>query len=584
MLIKIITYLFIIIKFALKPFFSTKDSTELKSHDNWVLRKGFELMMIPLTFISVIFGMYSSTIDERLKSKSYSVDFYDYLKPSTYLDIFKSELITDTNIPSDSIGASTIGKNKVNHLIIIDQTSSMKNDGFDNKAQAFKDSIKSDLRKYRRNKISNEIIGKVKSVRELVQLSIFNTLVKSDTNNIDSVLIKFYHGSKKLDLDQSKFSNLKIQSTDDVRVCWNSFKELIALQNSLTNNAGKIFKGVKTSFKDILGEIESNVKNNTIVTLIGDFYDDSGEVVSHEDISNFFKKNGAKVIKFNLVKLPTNKEDDFEVSNRLIEKIKDNINTNVTFDNIIIQLREYQDDSFSNSKWLDYKSKVLHCLKKVPEDSSKLNFYYPFYDSYGRKIAKGSISVKAHEEGIRSWLISTEPITVQKYLGQYKTSSDKNWVNYKSNKRYYYDNFDTTINFTLNYVGSNYGFNIDEGSSTNPKYFQINVLNLMPKPIARLGFYSIYFVLFLTSLLICAHFFRDFSFLFYNNSIKDLVGSKRINTLLISQAVLVVIYSYLILSILTAFSFFWMFDIIISALHLFVILYVFFNPSFYKIR
>jgi len=548
---------------------------------NWLFKNFFNLLIIPISILSVIFGMYSQIIDKEvrytkpLESTTYSgfIDSEKELGPEEFKRISMKSLIKffDTQIELNSITPIqniTLNKNPsgvYNNLIILDRTQSTLDKELDKSTDDFRRRIINNLK----NSFKTEYFDpKNLSTKQLVVLG-FYKLIKEIPGGY---CLAFYDGDHK-GLNYLK-SNIN-RETLKWRDC-NSNSSRIDLIERLSLEELTITKhNQQTNFLEIFSEIKKIDTTKFVVTIISDFNHELATIdqTAIEDL----QKGNNRIIQFNIVYLPPSDPVLRNKSDELVAFLEDKFKGITNY--VDINIKDNSNDLINNDTFSNFDNKNKQCLASFGFSSKGINLFYPKED----KVAKCRIKI---EESLTNnqraqWKISSKyPNSYDHNLfgyfkfseseeGSSKFQVDGNWHKFSK------EHNELLLNIALNsnIENNDLYFDIINGNITNR--FDIRFVHFMPESVVILGKFSLLFLLFIYFGLIGSHLIINLKELRISNMITHPISYY------IEELFLLSISFYVVFSVISDLQIFAQICYVILFSHLIVLgSYLFYNYKF----
>ncbi len=479
-----------------------------QKYNNWILRNAFNILIFPITVLSIILGIYGEVIDQRLNNAdSKKIDYY---KAFTYINFFKHEINTDTLVNNVELLFNT--KIKYNHLFILDRTYSTYNPELNTKTFQFQKDLKVLLTDDFKDSFLNQ--SDKFTTKRLIILSIYQALIRQ--SNTSNFCVAFYDG----DNTGLKFLDFEDQNETPVWFnCSNNDTKKLLINKLNNYQIYKKLNSQSTDFDEIFKTIKDVDTTNMIVTIVSDF-DHELKSIEETTIENL-QKGKNKIVQFNIVYLPPENSLSKQRSLHLIKLLSSKFNNDI-LKHIIIDLNDFYNENYNQEIFNSFNIKRNQCFNKI-ESSENIYFYYPKKDFEGSNIVKSKILVK-NSESLNQlyWKISTN-----------------NNERYPFNGTFIYPNIDQTSNFNLNGIWHNFpqsndtlevnfrlnsiendqpDFNIYNGNSGVTQTHKTIFIKLLPSSVATVGLYSLYLIFILYFLIIISHLIRTYDF--FRHSLK----------------------------------------------------------------
>lgn len=473
-----------------------------QKYNNWILRNAFNLLIFPITILSIILGIYGEVIDQRLNyTDSRKINYH---KASTYFGFFENEINNDISV--NNIELLEKPATKYNHLFILDRTYSTYNPELDSKTSLFQKDLKTLLNDDFKDSFLNQ--SDKFTTKRLIVLSIYQALIRQ--SNTSNFCVAFYDG------DNTGFKFLDFEDQNDTPVWFNcsnnDTKKLLI--NKLNNyQIYKQLNSQNTDFDEIFKTIKDVDTTNMIVTIVSDF-DHELKFIEETIIENL-QKGKNKIIQFNIVYLPPEKLLSIQHSLNVINLLSSKFNNDI-LKHIKIDLNDFYNENYNQEIFNSFNIKRFQCFNKI-ESRENIYFYYPKKDFEGSNIVKSKILIKNVESSNKLyWKIST--------------NNDKN---YPFNGTFLYPNIDQVSNFNLNGIWHNFpplndtlevNFRLNSIENDQPDFNIYNsilgvtqthkaiFIKLMPSSVATVGLYSLYVIFILYFLIIISHLVRTYDF------------------------------------------------------------------------
>lgn len=480
---------------------------EPKKYSNWILRNAFELLIIPITILAVIFGMYADIInDELLPNKSNNFKKNDYYKIDTYLSDFQKEKIRNNSIQIQNIFFDSIkSKEKTyNHMLVIDRTYSGKNPPLELKTSSFRDTLEQELinKNYPKQKLE-----KARSIKSLIAIDFLLEYLESKSNTRE-FLLAFYDGDgaddftfrrhKNLDLGDIKWVSIKEDNPDFINNCLDEVLDVVKIDSQ------------KTDFRKIFNNISKNAKEDMIVTIISDFDHEMNSMNSLE-IDTFL----GKVKKLNILYLPPNNQKKKKKSQKLIEQIKLKFKNNDFLHWGEINFDEYSSEEFDSELWEKYLFLKGEFFSLTDFSKDQIIFYYPKVNNKGDLISKSSLNVKG-KSGLE-WMIVDNFQNKKRFAGTVKLNG-KQKSSFGYNSFYNLNNQSSKIEIDIynEFKSNQLDFYLYDPNNKLSQSHNIIVRKIIPELVAIIGIYSLLFLKYLIILLVFSHILRSINFIKYS--------------------------------------------------------------------
>ena len=504
--------------------------------DYWLYRNIFDVLMIPITVLSVILGLHAEIFDNN---RTTSVNHWDFLKKNG-IDIFHQDtlsIITETNSKTSDT---------IYHLILLDRTLSTRDAISADSINVLYNSL------YIKNKNSfnyNSIFGSNSpSLKELAILNFYSHIPVG--YNIMYCPV-FYDGNysglkswKELSTDTAQNDSWYLPSNENTK-----FTFLQLLQNI---PAFKLIDGQKTFFKPMIDSIAPKfLKNTMIVTIISDFVND-GENLNEDFLGNIQCKT--KIKQLNIIYIPPQNIADKQKSSLLINVLQSCFEKTINFHEV--NFNDYTNFNLYNYPIKQFYLETDQALTPCEYVSNSILIYFPRNHEKGISIGKSTVvnQSKYLSNNIKWRIISTFPtLHKEKVIANYKTNKEKNQRGFLIDNSWYdFPGFSDTLFLDFYYVdqmnNANLFFEIFDRDKNFTLRYPIKTMKTFPRLSVLIGEMCISCLLIIFLFLIITQLRKTWDMYNWNYFV---FNSGNFNLYFISE--LIIVFPYIIIALILSF-------------------------------
>jgi hypothetical protein len=468
----------------------------------WLFGNIVTMIMIPVTILSIIIGLYGSVFDDK-----HGDNYHYYFYPHKYINFFEKQIkLKDERIDTLNLARIDNLNNKIDtffhHLIVLDRTMSTFDDHGEQHIY-FIDTLRKSLKE-----TFDSIIGSVeinpdeKDLKKLYVMKVCETLFKH--NDPCEYRFMHYDGDIKTDSlikdiyikDKGFFQWFKNYSDSTearksfIKTIFNAGFYKKQEKNKQITNFDNLFKGIKG-----VCDKDKDKDKKIIVTIISDFYHDEKKIVNIVDAIRNMQTGEHQPIQYNLVYIAPTDSAKKIISQTLVETLKKYIKGSQLY--VEINSNKYMNSIYNTEDLRDLGAQLTQCFSSI-KSNKDIKFYYPRVNPLNFDAAECKVIINSEDTitPFFSWRI-TEP-----FLHNFKNNTPISYIIGDEKSNTYIDEWHSSdIKGTLNLIfplNSNiylnqYHLNIVHGSKS--KSFLIKYNKFIPPSIAVLGIILIHLIL-----------------------------------------------------------------------------------------
>lgn len=447
----------------------------------WILHNFISLIMLPITVLFLIIGIYGRVFDNEFSNPDNSI--LSYLNINSYINFFEKQKELSTDIRIQKISINPVSTLNHSHILLLDRTMSTNetklnvNDEISKKLRISLDSTFNI-----KPPINNELV-----FMDLIVLKVYQNLLNYELPC--RYRTSFYNGNNNF-INGLSLKNQK-DTLEWITIDSDESRKLL-VDKVIDQDLYRSYPNQKTDFHDIFDNIKLLCDtSNMIVTIISDFLHE-GTNISDSDIEEL-QKGINKPSQFNLIYIKPLKNDDIIKSQKLLTKLIEKIHGSQILKTI--NSNDFNKDKLDSDILKKFDIDLSQCFSSINQEKEFITCFYPKNTDLTYKTAECLIVFEGYSQKPINWQVTTAyPQEQNKCFASYKIGTEESRLEIDGNWHSISSSDTLRLRFPINPNISNQ-YNLDIMQSSVSKSFLIQLNEYIPYHLAQIAIILLYSII-----------------------------------------------------------------------------------------